>query len=97
MNGQLFAEYCRMANMLGLPPCSDMHWQNITGWLSEHVTKLAEWYCEQVRQSVRARGDQEAWVASYDGYYLTKGHCSTIRQQHCRLLHWQHCIVQTLH
>ena len=76
MNGQLFAEYRRIANMLGLPPCSDTHWQNITGWLSEHVTKLAEWCCEQVRESVRARGDQEAWVASYDGYYLTRGHHS---------------------
>jgi len=73
---QLFAEYRRIANMLGCPPCSDTHWKNIIGWLSEHVTTLAEWFCEQVQESVRAHGHQEAWVASYDGYYLTRGHHS---------------------
>jgi len=76
MNSQLFAEYRRIANMLGCPPCSDTHWKNIIGWLSEHVTTLAEWFCEQVQESVRAHGHQEAWVASYDGYYLTRGHHS---------------------
>ena len=76
MNGQLFAEYQRIGNMLGLRPCSDTQWQRIVRWLGEHVTRLAQWSCEQVRQQVRERGDQEAWVTSFDGYYLTRGHHS---------------------
>ncbi len=62
--------------MLGLPPCSNTHWQSIIRWLGIHVTKLADWSCAQVRERVKERGDQEAWVTSYDGYYLTKGHYS---------------------
>lgn len=75
-NGQLFAKYHRIANMLGLPPCSNTHWHSIVSWLGNHVTRLAEWSCEQVRQSMIKRGDKEKWVTSYDGYYLTKGHYS---------------------
>ncbi len=66
-----------MANMLGLPSCSDTHWQNIVSWLGDHVTKLAKSSCEQVRKKVSERGDQETWVTSYDGYYQTRGHNSS--------------------
>ena len=76
MNGQLYAEYQRIGNMLGLPPCSNSHWHRIVKWLGEYVTKLAQWSCEQVREQVKEHGDQEAWVTSFDGYYLTRGHHS---------------------
>ena len=76
MNGQLFAEYERVTNMLGTPSCSKSQWGRIVEWTEEHVTKLAEWSCEQVRKQIRSRGDHEQWVASYDGFYLTRGHYS---------------------
>ena len=76
MNGQLYAEYHRISNMLGLPHCSEKHWSDIIGWLGEHITKIAKWSCLQVLASVETRGDKEAWVTSYDGYYLTRGHYS---------------------
>ena len=76
MNGQLFGEYNRLAHMLGLPPCSDTHWQRIVRWLEVHVSQLAEWSCGQVREMVRQREDHTQWIASYDGYYLTRGHYS---------------------
>ena len=57
MNGQLFAEYRRLSNMLGLPACSEKQWQRIVGWLEKHVTALADWSCAQVREIVRKRGD----------------------------------------
>ena len=76
MNGQLFAEYHRVAIMLGLPLCSGKHWQQVVSWLCTSVTKLAEWSCSQVRDLVCKRGDRDAWVTSYDGFYLTRGHYS---------------------
>ena len=76
MNGQLFAEYKRVANMLGLPSCSKTQWVRIVNWTELHVTQLAEWSCEQVRSQIRKRGDHHQWVASYDGFYLTRGHYS---------------------
>ena len=58
--------------MLGIPSCSKSQWQRIVEWTEKHVTELAEWSCEQVRK----RGDHQQWVASYDGFYLTRGHYS---------------------
>ena len=49
MNGQLFAEYERVSNMLGIPSCSKNQWLRIVEWTEKHVTELAEWSCEQVR------------------------------------------------
>ena len=40
------------------------------------ITDLAVWSCEQVQNQVRNRGDCQQWVASYDGFYLTRGHYS---------------------
>ena len=71
MNGQLFAEYVRVSNMLGIPSCSRSQWLRIVEWTEKHVTELAEWSCAQVRNQVRKRGDHQQWVASYDGFYLT--------------------------
>ena len=67
MNGQLFAEYNRLSNMLNLPPCSDTQWQRITEWLRQHVTELAEWSSEQVREELKEKGDHHHWIASFDG------------------------------
>ena len=50
--------------------------QHGTSWLEVHVTILAEWSCLQVLEDVRAHGDSENWVASYDGFFLTRGHHS---------------------
>ena len=41
MNGQLFAEYERVSNMLGIPSCSKNQWLRIVDWTEKHVTKLA--------------------------------------------------------
>ena len=76
MNGQLYSEYHRISHMLGLPTCSDTQWQRIIRWTGKHVLSLAEWSCAQVREMIQKRGDHEHWVASYDGYYLTRGHHS---------------------
>ena len=60
--------------MSGIPLCSKSQWQRIVEWTEKHVTELAEWSCEQVRNQVCKRGDHQQWVASYDGFYLTRGH-----------------------
>ena len=43
-------------------------------WLEVHVTRMAEWSCSQVRAAIVNRGDKGKWVASYDGFYQTRGH-----------------------
>ena len=65
MNVQLFAEYDRLSHMLNLPPCSDTQWQRITEWLGQHVTELAEWSCEQVREEFKEKGDHHHSTASF--------------------------------
>lgn len=69
-NGQLYAEYCRV------PTCSNRQWDRIIEWTEKHVTELARWSCEQVRQMVKSRDDHLHWTATYDGFYLTRGHYS---------------------
>ena len=76
INGHLHAEYARLSGWLGLPSCSGMQWLRIVERLEAHVTKLAEWSCGQVRQEIVKRGDDKKWVASFDGFYLTRGHYS---------------------
>ena len=76
MNGHLYAEFSRLADMLVLPQCSNHQWLRIIGKLEEKVTRLAEWSCCQVREEIKKRGDDQDWVASYDGFYLTRGHYS---------------------
>ena len=44
--------------------------------LEEFVTNLAEWSCSQVRNEIMKRGDTKERVASFDGFYLTRGHYS---------------------
>ena len=42
----------------------------------EYVTNLAEWSCGQVRNEIIKHGDRNQWMASFDGFYLTRGHNS---------------------
>ena len=76
LNGHLFARYDALSMWLGLPSCSNRQWHRIVEKLEVHVSKLAEWSCGQVRQAVIERGDEKKWIASYDGFYLTRGHYS---------------------
>ena len=76
MNGHLHADYCKLSGMLGLPACSHSQWQRILERLEKYVTELAEWSCAQVREDVVERGDGKHWTASFDGFYLTRGHYS---------------------
>ena len=50
-----------------------MSWHYFMSW---HVRELADWSCAQVFEMIRQRGDQHQWVASNDGFYLTRGHHS---------------------
>ena len=40
------------------------------------MTELAEWSSKTVRERIEKRGDKDKWAASFDGYYLTRGHYS---------------------
>ena len=44
--------------------------------LEGFVTNLAEWCCSQVQNAIIERGGDKEWVASFDGFYLTRGHYS---------------------
>ena len=37
---------------------------------------LAEKSCESVRMAIKKSGHHQNWIASYDGFYLTRGHHS---------------------
>ena len=76
VNGYLYAHYAYLSPMLGLPPCCEAQWQRLVQKLEHHVTKLAEWSCGQVRQKIMDRKEDQKWTASYDGFYLTRGHYS---------------------
>lgn len=76
MNGHLHAEYEKLSGMLGLPSCSHTTWHKIIDGLNVHVSALAEMSCSHVRERIKERGDQKEWVASFDGFYLTRGHHS---------------------
>ena len=41
--------------------------------MEDHVTRLAEWSCNNVREILKASGDHKKWIASFDGFYLTQG------------------------
>ena len=40
------------------------------------MTELAERSYKTVREGIEKRGDKDKWVASFDGFYLTRGHYS---------------------
>ena len=68
INGQLYADYVKLAGMLGFPSCAGSTWQTIVKKLEVHVSQLAEWSCTQVREAVKARKDDKKWIASFDGF-----------------------------
>ena len=76
MNGQYYEEYNGVFGMMGIPVMSEVTWNKTISWLGKHVKELAEITCEQVRQKIVLRGEKFSWVASYDGFYLTRGHHS---------------------
>ena len=76
VNGQLFADYKKLGGMLGLQSCSHKTFDAIVEKLEKKVTRLAEWSCQQTRDAIKTRGDSDKWVASFDGFYLTRGHHS---------------------
>ena len=76
MNGQYYVEYHGVFGMMGTPVMSEVTWNKVVGWLGKNVKELAELSCEQVRQKIVERGEKVSWVASYDGFYLTRGHYS---------------------
>ena len=77
LNGHLYAEYEKLSGMLGLPSCSHTTWHKMIEDLEVHVSNVAEWSCSRVRDATEQRGDNKKWVASFDGFYLTRGNiCS---------------------
>ena len=76
MNGQYYVEYHGVFGMMGTPVMSEVTWNKVVGWLGKNVKELAKLSCEQVRQKIVERGKKLSWVASYDGFYLTRGHYS---------------------
>ena len=76
MNGQYYTEYKGTFSLMGLPVMSEKSWDKAVAWLANHVKKLAISSCRQVRQNILNRGDMLNWVASFDGFYLTRGHYS---------------------
>ena len=76
VNGHLFADYEKLSAMLGLPHCCHNTFDAILADLSVVVNKLAEKSCEMVRQMIETQGKKQEWVASFDGFYLTRGHYS---------------------
>ena len=76
ISGHLYADYNRLSGLLGFPTCSNTQWSRIVHRLEEHVTDLAKWSCGQVRQEITKQGDGKKWMASFDGFYLTRGHYS---------------------
>ena len=76
MTGNLHSDYERVGGLLGFPACSSTQWSRIVKRLEEFVSDLAEWSCSQVRNEVKERGDDNEWITSFDGFYLTRGHYS---------------------
>ena len=76
MNGQYYSEYQGVFSLMGLPVMSDTAWEKVLAWLGKHVEALAKSSCEQVQKRITDRGDKLRWTASYDGFYLTRGHHS---------------------
>ena len=94
LNGHLFADYDRLSGMLGLPPCSHQTWHLIVERLEKHVTQVAEWSCSHVRDTIKSHGDHKQWIASFDGFYLTRGHYSNNSSATLHdLQEWNNCMV----
>ena len=76
VNGGYYADYAGIIGMMGLPVMHHTTWDNLVTWVGTHVEQLANWSCDQVRADIVKRGDKVQWTASFDGFYLTRGHHS---------------------
>lgn len=76
LNGQNYVEYSSIIGMMGLEVMSQSRWNTIISIIGPHVDSLATKSCQQVRDQIIARGDKLSWKASFDGFYLTRGHYS---------------------
>ena len=76
LNGGYYVDYASIMGTMGLPVMHHTTWDNLVSWVGTHVEKLADWSCDQVRADIEKRGDKTQWTASFDGFYLTRGHHS---------------------
>ena len=76
LNGGYYVDYASIMGTMGLPVMHHTTWDNLVSWVGTHVEKLADWSCDQVRADIEKRGDKTQWIASFDGFYLTRGHHS---------------------
>jgi len=76
LNGQYYTDYQRTFGLMGLPVMSHTAWEKLVAWVGKHVELIASSSCEQVRERIIQRGDKFTWKASFDGFYLTRGHHS---------------------
>jgi len=76
LNGGYYSDYDNVFGTMGLPVMHHTTWEGVVQWVGKYVERLAQWSCDQVRTKIVARGDKEQWQASYDGFYLTRGHHS---------------------
>ena len=76
LNGGYYTDYASIMGMMGLPVMHHTTWDNLVSWVDTHVEQLAEWSCDQVKADIVKRGDKDQWTASFDGFYLTRGHHS---------------------
>ena len=93
LNGGYYSEYNSIFGSMGLPAMHHTTWEGLIEWVGKHVEKLALWSCDQVRAKIIARGDKDQWQASYDGFYLTRGHHSnnvsaTLRDEQTDSIGW---------
>ena len=73
LNGGYYADYAGILGTMGLPVMHHKTWEGLVSLVGMHVEQLVQWSCEMVRDSIIKRGDQGKWIASYDGFYLTRG------------------------
>ena len=82
---------------MGLPTMHHSIWDKLVSNLGTHVERLAEWSHVQVREDIDRRGDRNQCTASFNGFYLTRGHHSnnslaTLNDMGVR----QNCLVQSM-
>ena len=76
INGQYYADYASIVGMTGLQVMSQSRWNTVISILGTHVHSLATRSCQQVCDQIITRGEKLSWKASFDGFYLTRGHYS---------------------
>ena len=76
LNGQNYVEYSSIIGMMGLQVMSQSRWNTIISIIRPHVDSLATKSCQQLCDQIIARGDKLSWKASFDGFYLIRGHHS---------------------